>query len=64
MRKLVKRFIKYNKKRIEECANSYKLPLEQQIWKIFDFYVARAKGDLFTSSEFQRNFVKNHSNYK
>lgn len=64
MKKLIEKFIEINKSKINQSSNYYKISIEEQIWKIYDFYVARAKGLLINGPEFARNFVTSHKHYK
>lgn len=57
MKKLFAKFIELNSDRLkEENVN--------EIWSVFDFFVARAKGEILALPAFGRAFVQAHPEYK
>jgi len=64
MRKLFAAFIQVNAQKLadEDCKTGQ--CIAEKIWTIYEFFLARAKGTLMTSSQFLRKFVCAHPEYK
>ena len=64
MKNLIKAFIKLNKDLLITESKKYGKDIEKQIWSVFNFYVARAKGELLSNSGLLRKFILTHKAYK
>ena len=61
---LIKAFIDINKVNIDEDSKRLKYSIENRIWDVYNFYVARCKGELMSNARFLRYLVKTHPCYK
>lgn len=64
MKSLIEAFIKLNRDMLAEESKKCGKDIEKQIWSVFDFYVARARGELLSNSSLLRKFVLKHKAYK
>jgi glutamate--cysteine ligase catalytic subunit len=63
MRRLFEKFIEVNKPRLLQESSVSGQDQIQHIWRVYDFFLARAKGELMTTPQYFRKFIRNHPEY-
>ena len=61
---LIEAFINVNKAVIIKESNEHNYSIEEIIWDVYNFYVARCRGDLMNNARFFRHIVRTHPEYK
>ena len=64
LKKLFEAFIEVNIKRLNDDSKKLGHCVIHRIWYVFNFYVARSKGEILSNSAFIKEFVMNHPDYK
>ena len=64
LKKLIEAFIEVNEEKLKQESHQLGYNVIQRIWNVFDFYVARSKGEILSNSAFIKEFVMNHPDYK
>lgn len=59
LRAVIKKYFELNFNPLAQDNN-----LEVRVWNIFDFLLARSRGELLTGASYQRKFVQNHPEYQ
>lgn len=64
IKKLIEAFIKINVDILKKESEELGYDIISRIWSVFEFYVARSKGEILSNSAFIKKFVRNHKSYK
>lgn len=61
---LINAYLDVNAVSITEESANLGYDLTRRVWDVYNFYVARARGEIVSNARFIRNFVLNHKSYK
>ncbi len=64
MKALIDRFIELSKEKLISQSVLLNQDIISNIWNVYGFYLARARGELLTNASYIRKFVREHQDYQ